>query len=414
MTTPDPTDRTPRSAPGGASVPGDDGQIRARARAEIASEGEGGGFGPDWRAVWAARLSPRALSRLCYGLVVGFAGGWLADAAGMPLAWMLGALFACMAFSIAGQPVMVPVWFRMGFMGLIGLFLGESFTAEAAGRLAQWPITIAMAVLYVPAGAFVCYMLFRYAARMSRGTALLSGLPGGMTAVAIFAHGLGGDERRVALSQSMRVAFVVLLAPAIAFGLLGLPAPTAETFKAAHPISLPDAAILMTASLAVGLLAARWKMPLPYLIGPMFASAALRFPGIVEGQLPAWMVEMALLVGGASIGTRFAGVGGRVFLATLAWTFAGTVLLMAVSGLFALAATAVLDVDLFAALLAFAPGGVAEMSLIAIAIDADPGFVATHHMARIFAILFSLPLIAARLGRFIGYEPQDRPGPPGG
>lgn len=361
-------------------------------------------IGPGWRAVWAARLSRQAMGRLAYGLAVGAAGGALATAAGVPLAWMLGSLFACMAFSLAGQKVMVPIWLRMIFMGLIGLFLGESFSAEAAGQLSRWPVTIAMAVLYVPVAAAACYLLFRKVARMPRGTALLSGLPGGITAVAMFASALGGDERRVALSQSLRVAFVVLLAPTIAFGWLGLSAPAGQGFSPAEIIGVGDAALLVGASVAMGAVVARLGWPLPYMIGPLLASAMLRFPGVVEGTLPPWLVELALLVCGASIGTRFGGIGARLFLSTVAWTFAGTLVLMAVSGLFAWTAHVWLGVDIFAALLAFAPGGVAEMSLIAIAIDADPSFVAAHHMARIFAILFALPAISGWLGRFIGQE----------
>ncbi len=48
--------------------------------------------------------------------------------------------------------------------------------------------------------------------------------------------------------------------------------------------------------------------------------------------------------------------------------------------------------------LAFAPGGLAEMSLIAIAINADAAFVATHHVVRIFLIVVLAPL-AFRLTR---------------
>jgi len=62
------------------------------------------------------------------------------------------------------------------------------------------------------------------------------------------------------------------------------------------------------------------------------------------------------------------------------------------------------EVTTAAALLAFAPGGVAEMSLIALAIDADPAFVATHHMARIFAVLFALPLMAGIIRRVLAAD----------
>ena len=74
---------------------------------------------------------------------------------------------------------------------------------------------------------------------------------------------------------------------------------------------------------------ARLGWPLPYMIGPLIASAALRFPGIVDGALPPWLVELSLLVCGASIGTRFGGIGWRFFVGTVAWTFAGTLVLMA-------------------------------------------------------------------------------------
>jgi len=363
--------------------------------------------------VWAARLSRAALGRLALGLAVGALGGWAAQAAGVPLAWMLGALFVCMLARLAGAPVDVPIWFRTLFMGLIGMFLGEAFSGVSGAQLARWPVTLAIAVVYVPVAGAACYLLLRRLARWDRGAALLAGLPGGLTAVALIAAETGGDERRVALSQALRVAFVVLAAPLIAFVWLGLPAPTAETLEPSGRMRLRDAGLLFAAALACAVGIGRLGWPLPYLLGPLAASALLRFPGWIEGGLPAWLVEWALLVSGASIGTRFAGVGWRFFGSVAAWTAAATALLMTVSLVFAVAVSRGLGVDLFAALLAYAPGGVAEMSLIALAIDADPAFVATHHMARIFAILFALPLLAGWLRRWLAADAAARGSEPG-
>jgi hypothetical protein len=80
-------------------------------------------------------------------------------------------------------------------------------------------------------------------------------------------------------------------------------------------------------------------------------------------------------------------------------TLGGTAILMAVTALFAAGVSAATGVGFFAALLAYAPGGVAEMSLIALAIDADPGFVAVHHVVRIGFILLVVPLFATWLRR---------------
>ena len=41
--------------------------------------------------------------------------------------------------------------------------------------------------------------------------------------------------------------------------------------------------------------------------------------------------------------------------------------------------------------LAYAPGGLAEMSLIALALSLDAAFVATHHLVRVFLIVVLAP-----------------------
>lgn len=380
----------------------------AEERADTAATPARGGEPATLRALWARRLTRRNLARLAAGLCVGAAGGFAADLAGVPLAWMLGAIFLCMIASFAGAPIDVPVWFRMAFLAVIGLFLGESFSFASAEDLARWPLTLVGAVLYVPVGGYICFRMFRFLSRMDGGTSLLISLPGGLTAIALFAEEMGTDERRVALYHALRVALVVMAAPLIAFGWLGLPPPEGVPGHEGGLIGAWDFALLAGVSIPLVLLLRRMGWPVPYLLGPLVASAALRFPGVIEGGMPAWTVELALMVAGASIGTRFHGVPLRFFAQTAGWTLLGTVVLMALSFGFALAAHAVLGVDLFAALLAYAPGGVAEMSLIAIAIDADPAFVATHHLARIFAVLLTLPLAAGFIRRLLA-EGRDGP-----
>ena len=48
------------------------------------------------------------------------------------------------------------------------------------------------------------------------------------------------------------------------------------------------------------------------------------------------------------------------------------------------------------AFLAFAPGGQAEMMLLAVIVGADLGFVTVHHLTRIFLVIICAPL-AVRL-----------------
>ena len=348
---------------------------------------------------WAERLSPASLKKLGLGLALGAAGGAVANHFDVPLAWMLGALFVTMFARVAGAPIDVPIWVRANFLILIGLFLGESFEGVKVAELLQWPISIAGAMLYVPVAAACAFLFYRYVAGEEKMTAICSAIPGGLIAVVVVSGSLGADERNVALAQSLRIAIVVCLAPLIAFGLLGYPAPDDAMFAEQTLIGLGDLGILLAGAFATMWVMKHYNMPIPYMVGPLLASAVLRLAGVVHGVLPHELVEVALVVTGSSIGTRFAGITiGRLFSFGLV-TLGGTSILMLVSALFALPVSAITGEDFLVALLAYAPGGVAEMSLIALAIDANPGFVAIHHVARIIFVLLTVPLMTAWVGR---------------
>jgi len=348
---------------------------------------------------WAERLRPDRLRKLALGLMLGAAGGAVANYFGVPLAWMLGALFVTMFARVAGAPIDVPIWLRANFLILIGLFLGESFEGIKLAELLQWPISIAGAMLYVPVATACSFLFYRYLARQQTMTAICSSIPGGLIPVVVVSGSLGADERQVALAQSLRIAIVVVMAPLVAFGLLGHPQPDAAAITGRALIGLDDLGVLIAGAAAVMWVMQRAHVPIPYMIGPLVASAGLRLAGLVEGALPHQLVEVALVVTGSSIGTRFHGVSELKLARFGLLTMGGTSVLMLVSALFATVISAVIGEDFLVVLLAYAPGGVAEMSLIALALDANPGFVAIHHLVRIVFVLMSVPLLTAWVAR---------------
>ena len=350
---------------------------------------------------WAERLSRDALRRLALGLAVGALGGWLAHLAHVPLAWMLGALFFAMFASLGGLPVLVPLWARAWAMVLVGLFLGESFDGLSLARLAEWPLSVAGAVLYVPVAAAAGFLYYRHVARQTPLTAVCSAVPGGLTSVVLISEALGADERQVALAQVFRIAIVICIAPAVAFGLMGFTPPEGDLLAGRALINLGDFALLGSAAVVATVALGRAGVPVPFLLGPLIVSAVLRMGGVIDGVLPHWLVEVALVVTGASIGTRFHGIGLGEWLHFALLTLGGTAVLLAVSTAFAFAVAALTAVEPFAALLAFAPGGLAEMSLIALAIDADPGYVAVMHVVRIAFILAAMPIFGAIVRRWL-------------
>jgi len=131
----------------------------------------------------------------------------------------------------------------------------------------------------------------------------------------------------------------------------------------------------------------------------MLLSGAVHLAGLTESRPPAPVIAVAQVVVGAAIGTRFAGADlrqlGRVALAAVGLT----ALLLTVNVAFAWAVHRVTGLALIDLILAYAPGGVAEMSLIALALGTDAAFVSTHHVARIILIVAAAPVAFALLLR---------------
>lgn len=59
----------------------------------------------------------------------------------------------------------------------------------------------------------------------------------------------------------------------------------------------------------------------------------------------------------------------------------------------------VIDADLLAMWLAFVPGGLYEVTLLALIFGFDVAFIAFHHTIRVMLIFLSMPLMIARLGK---------------
>jgi uncharacterized membrane protein AbrB (regulator of aidB expression) len=70
-----------------------------------------------------------------------------------------------------------------------------------------------------------------------------------------------------------------------------------------------------------------------------------------------------------------------------------TAVLLLLAALFGEAVEATLGIPFSAALLAFSPGGLAEMSLIALSLDIDAAYVSSHHIVRIFMIVLAAPFL---------------------
>jgi len=345
------------------------------------------------------RLKRADLFLFARTVLIGTSGGFVFSALNLPLPWMMGAMFATGALTLGKVEMAMDSRLRMVMIIVLGTLLGSAFSPEILDRIALWPISLAALAAYVFLGTIAAYSYFHFVAGFDRKTAFFAGVPGGLNEMVTLTQAVGGDERQVSVVHSTRIFLVVMTLPFL-FRILEDYQPGARTFGGADAdFTLADAAIMGAAAI-VGFYGARMvRLPAPHLAGPMVASATVHLTGLTDASPPFLLVATAQVIMGSSVGARFAGLTFRDLGRILRLGGAVTVILLVISGAFALGLNLLTGIPFDSLVLAFSPGGLTEMSLVALALEIDTAFVATHHIVRISVVVMAVPFLFKFLNR---------------
>ena len=128
----------------------------------------------------------------------------------------------------------------------------------------------------------------------------------------------------------------------------------------------------------------------------MILAAVVTLLGGLHNRPPAEAIWAAQFFIGMSIGTKYTGITWAEVRRDLTAGLGFCALLVVLTLIFVEAIYGFGLAPGMEALLAFAPGGQAELTVLALIVGADVAFVVAHHMLRIFAVILGAPL-AARL-----------------
>lgn len=332
--------------------------------------------------------------RMILALAIGAAGGISFYLLRLPLPWMLGALTVSMAAAILGAPVLPPSRIRPATVAVIGVMLGARFTPEFLAMAGAWGTSLGLLSLYMLCVAGVTVPYYRFAAKTDWQTAYLAGMPAGLTEMVELGEEKGADVRVIILAHTLRIVITVALI-AIWFRLIeGRNVGSMPNFGTA-PLTARDAVILLACAVIGAWAGRKLHLPAPSFMGPLVLSALLHATEVTASAPPAPVVIVAQIILGTVLGCRFIGVRPTV-LARAGWlSLWATLATLLVALGFAVLIHAVIGVTTDQVILALAPGGLTEMGLIALAINADVAFVALHHVVRILiVILLAKPLFA--------------------
>jgi membrane AbrB-like protein len=354
---------------------------------------------PDGSQPVKHRATQSAL-RFLAAIAVGAAGGALFLEIGAPLPWVLGSMAACAVASVIGLPIQASSATRRPMAAVIGVVLGSSFGPHLLPQARDWIIPLLALPFFLASAALLCVTYFRRVAKFDPATAYFAGMPGGIAEMVVMGAERGADERTIGLIHGARIFLVVFILPFLIrldHGPVAIAPTAAVTGEVVADWSL---LLWVGGCVALGLLLGKLlRLPAWHLVGPLAVSAAVHMSGLADFRIPGWALAAAQVGLGATIGCRFVGLTLKALLRTLALAAGSTLILLAVTFAWAAGISALTGLDPVLLTLAYSPGGLAEMSMVALSLALEPGVVIIHHLTRVVLVLIAAPLGFRTLAR---------------
>lgn len=297
------------------------------------------------------------------------------------------------------MPVLWPVNIRNSGLIVLGYIMGSSFTKETLEQiLSQLPAMLFSTVSTVLFCLVLAYITHRRTG-ISLASSILGSTPGGMTQMTVLSEEIADSSLTiVTFMQTIRLLSVVFIVPFLAIhGLAGSHGQGAviNSLGAGQipSFSSPGTYVFIVASIVSALAASRFRFPTPYLLGPIIATAVLVLAGLQPPPVPSPAIMTAQLAVGAYLGITTQPTNLSNWKQLLPYALASGVVIV----LFSLAIGYILNywhgIDLITAFLSTAPGGMTEMGITAMAVNADISVITAYQLFRLLFILLIVPPI---------------------
>ncbi len=345
------------------------------------------------------------VSSILVTMLLGTAGALMAWGLRLPLPFLLGSLLAVGGVAVAGiRPLghvpSMPQKLRMGFVPIIGVAIGGAFTSGLLADAANWWPSLLGLAAFIPLVHWTGFQVFQRLGGLSRPTAFYAAVPGGLIEAIAMGEDAGADLQMLTMLQFLRLILSIVLVP-LAFtiltgSLVGSASGVAMT-GADVPIGPLDALLLFAAGAAGLWLGQRLRLPGGVITGPILISGLMHLGGLTAAVPPGWLIDVTQLVVGVSLGVRFAGLPRGTFRRALSLSLLNVGLTLLIGFVFALLLHGAVGERTGTVFLAFAPGGVSEMSLVALSLQVSVIYVTAHHVLRILLSVLVAQIFAHRV-----------------
>ncbi len=311
----------------------------------------------------------------------------------LPLPWLLGPISACLVAALVGIPMAGVTPVNQAMRTILGVAVGATLTPAVLFSLpAMWPTLILVPVMVLVIG-LIGVPYFQRICGYDFPTAYYATMPGGLQDMIVFGEEAGANVRTLSLVHATRVLVIVVSLPFILRGFWNADL-TSPPGVPASTVPLIELATMVVCAIGGWQIAKRLGMFGASILGPLILTALVTLAGGLHNRPPAEAIWAAQFFIGMGIGCKYAGITMQEVRRDLAAGLGFCVVLMVLTFVFVEIVYGFGLAPGMEALLTFAPGGQAELTVLALIVGADVAFVVAHHVLRIFVVILGAPVVA--------------------
>ncbi|MDB5527922.1 MAG: hypothetical protein JWR51_1025 [Devosia sp.] len=329
-------------------------------------------------------------------LLVSTAGGFVANALGLPAGWLMGGALAVAVAAIAGMKVHLPDPVRDLSFLLVGMSMGASVASDSLALIPSWPVSLAgLAIelaLIIATTGWMLSKLFK----LDAGTAYLSSFPGHLSFIMSMAMAGVGNPRQIIIIQVIRVMLLTICVPV---GALFLPIDHFAPVAPLNTLNVWELLALAAGCVALGLVFIKLKVPAGFVLGAMALATAAKLGGLYTASMPPPLTVITFVLTGAVIGSRFAGITRRELVSAAVGGLIATGMTVAIVTVIAYGVSLLVDMPFGQIWLGLSPGALEGMGALGVALGYDTAFIAAHHVIRLLLLTFAIPMVVVMIRR---------------
>ncbi len=322
--------------------------------------------------------------------IIGGIGGAIAFLLNFPVPWLVGSLLIMLVFKKA-RFIQAPTKSAARWMRVV---LGVSLGCAVADSLKTFDFSlvalVGVCILFVCFLTLCGFFLFKRLPDFSKTDSFMSALPGGLTFLMSLSDDMGDKFPKIALIHTVRMVFLILCFSMMAYviDVNGQGDAANQTINAAFNMPLEPLLWQVFAFVFVmGSIADKLKIAGGHIMFPLIAAAIFYSQGWIDTLVPEIFPTLAMITFGVTIGCKLNKVPFKAFKPYVGASLLFTVFAMGTAFAISLGLEGVLNMHYFLLFLALAPGSIAEISLIAMALGFDVGVVAVVHTCRYLFIM---------------------------